>query len=247
LIRAILFDLDDTLLQSDMNVFMPHYLQALTVKLAPLVPPQRLIEQLMRSTRLMMANTDPKRTNQQVFEADFYPKIGHSREEMLPLLEEFYNHDFARLRDLTQPKPEARPLVQVAFAHGYDVAIATQPVFPLTAVRQRLEWAGVADFPYRLVTSYENMHACKPQPAFFREVLAVLGRSPSECLLAGDNPYDDIAPAAQLGLHTFWVTDAAPDPADPTVLARWRGSLGDLHRLIVSGELLDRGTQINAG
>jgi FMN phosphatase YigB (HAD superfamily) len=237
LIRAILFDLDGTLLQSDMNVFMPHYLQALTTRLAHLIPPTQLSVQLMRSTRLMMANTDPTRTNQQVFDADFYPKIGHSREEMLPILEEFYTHDFAHLRDLTQPKPEARPLVQAAFARGYDVAIATQPVFPLVAVRQRLEWAGVADFPYRLVTSYENMHACKPQPAFFQEVLAVLGRSPGECLFAGDSPWDDIAPAAQLGLHTFWVTDAAPDPVDPTIPARWRGGLGDLHRLIVSGEL----------
>jgi len=241
LIRAILFDLDDTLLQSDMNVFMPHYLQALTARLAHLIPPSQFSAQLMRSTRLMMANTDPTSTNQQVFDADFYPKIGHSREEMMPILEEFYTHDFALLRELTQTKPKARAVVQAAFAHGYDVAIATQPVFPLTAVRQRLEWAGVADFPYRLVTSYENMHACKPQLAFFREILVVLGRSPSECLLAGDNPYDDIAPAAQLGLHTFWVTDAAPDPADPTVLARWRGSLGDLHRLIVSGELLTEG------
>lgn len=237
MIRVILFDLDGTLLQSDMNVFMPHYLQALTARLAHLIPPSQLSAQLMRSTRLMMANTDPTRTNQQVFDADFYLKIGHSREEMLPLLEDFYTHDFARLRDLTQPKPEARAVVQAALTRGYDVAIATQPVFPLTAVRQRLEWAGVADFPYRLVTSYENMHACKPQPAFFQEVLAVLGRSPGECLFAGDSTSDDIAPAAQLGLHTFWVTDAAPDPTDSTVHARWRGSLGDLHRLIVSGEL----------
>jgi len=241
LIHAILFDLDGTLLQSDMNVFMPHYLQALTTRLAHLIPPSKLSAQLMRSTRLMMANSDPTRTNQQVFDADFYPKIGHVREEMLPILEEFYTHDFARLRDLTQPKPEARAVVQAAFARGYDVAIATQPVFPLTAVRQRLEWAGVADFPYRLVTSYENMHACKPQPAFFQEVLAVLGRSPGECLFAGDSPSDDIAPAAQLGLHTFWVTDAAPDPIDPNIPARWRGSLGDLHRLLVSGELLTEG------
>jgi len=237
LIRAILFDLDGTLLQSDMNVFMPHYLQALTARLAHLIPPSQLSAQLMRSTRLMMANTDPTRTNQQVFDADFYLKIGHSREEVLPILEDFYTHDFARLRDLTQPKPEARAVVQAALTRGYDVAIATQPVFPLTAVRQRLEWAGVADFPYRLVTSYENMHACKPQPAFFQEVLAVLGRSPGECLFAGDSTSDDIAPAAQLGLHTFWVTDAAPDPTDSMVLARWRGGLGDLHRLIVSGEL----------
>lgn len=237
MIRAILFDLDGTLLQSDMNVFMPHYLQALTARLAHLIPPSQLSAQLMRSTRLMMANTDPTRTNQQVFDADFYLKIGHSREEVLPILEDFYTHDFARLRDLTQPKPEARAVVQAALTRGYDVAIATQPVFPLTAVRQRLEWAGVADFAYRLVTSYENMHACKPQPAFFQEVLAVLGRSPGECLFAGDSPSDDIAPATQLGLHTFWVTDAASDPADSTVHARWRGGLGDLHRLIVSGEL----------
>jgi len=43
--------------------------------------------------------------------------------------------------------PEARSVVQAVFDAGYDVVIATNPLFPDTAIRQRMEWADVAEFP----------------------------------------------------------------------------------------------------
>ncbi|HID87481.1 MAG TPA: HAD family hydrolase [Anaerolineae bacterium] len=233
MIRALLFDLDGTLLDSSLETFLPPYFEALVAKVAHLVPPQRFIDQIMRSTRVVMANTDPTRTNAQVFAEDFFPAIGLPRETLMPIFEDFYAHEYGQLRVYTRPRPGARSVVESAFAAGYQVAIATQPVFPATALQQRLEWAGVGDFDYALITSYERMHTCKPRPAYYEEVCALLGRQPAECLMIGDSLDQDIEPAARAGLRTFWVTEGL-DPAAP---ADWQGGLADLQRLIESGAL----------
>lgn len=234
MISALLFDLDDTLLGSSMDEFLPPYFQLVMQRVAHLVPPERFVRQLMRSTQVMIANEDPAVTNAQAFAADFFPAIGIPEEQLMPLFEAFYREDFGALRRYTRPIPEARRVVQAAFDAGFDVVIATQPVFPLVAIQQRLEWAGIADFPYALVTSYENMHACKPNLRYFLEVCQRLGRAPQECLMVGDSLDQDIEPARRAGLKTFWVTQSLGSDAP----CDWHGSLADLRHLIESGTLL---------
>lgn len=232
MIRAILFDLDATLLDNDMRTFLPPYFQALCAKLEGCVPPDRLTRQIMESTQQMIQNTDPTRTNEEIFTADFFAKIGHSPDELWPLFTDFYERDFPALQKYTQPRPEARQVVQECFDRGYDVVIATSPVFPLRAVQHRLEWAGVADFPYALITTYENMHSCKPQPRYYVEIAERIGREPSECIMVGNDAEADIAPAAQAGMRTFYVVYR--DVEAKTVAADYRGTLMDFLRLLRS-------------
>lgn len=217
MIRAVLLDLDNTLLENDMDTFVPAYLGLLGEFIADHYPPDPFIRHLMRATEAMMANNGSERTNQEVFEAVFFPAIGRAREEMEPLFEEFYATRFPALRALTRPVPIARPLMEGLFRQGFQVAIATNSLFPRTAIDQRLAWAGVPaeEFPYSLVTSYEVMHAAKPHPAFFTEVARVLGRAPEECIMVGDEWKMDIRPARQAGMRTFWIADrTSPYPAD---------------------------------
>jgi FMN phosphatase YigB (HAD superfamily) len=206
MINAILFDLDDTLLTTNLDAFLPGYFQLLSTRLASHVPPKAFVQALLASTRLMSSPHDPALTNQQVFEADFFPRIGVAESTLRPIFEEFYREDFPRLRSLTSPRPEARAVVQSAFRRSRHVVIATQPVFPLVAIQQRMNWAGVADLPYRLITSYENMHTCKPMPEYYLEIASFLGCSPEECLMVGNDPDQDIDPAQRAGLATFRIT-----------------------------------------
>jgi FMN phosphatase YigB (HAD superfamily) len=214
MIQAILFDLDDTLLTTTLRTFLPGYFRALTARLGHLVDPKALVDLIMASTTEMAMPHDPGLTNQEVFEAHFFPRIAIPEATLRGLFDEFYAHDFPSLRALTSPRPEARAVVAAAFAHCRDVVIATQPVFPQTAIRQRMEWAGVADFPFRLVTSYENMHSCKPQPAYYLEIAAILHRQPGECLMVGNDREQDIEPARQAGMATYWVNDETPFGTD---------------------------------
>lgn len=225
-IAAILFDLDDTLLTTRLDTFLPGYIQALARHVASVVDPGKLVECLMKATRIMSARHDPTLTNQQVFDRNFFPDIGVPAETLTPVFEDFYLNTFPALQALTTPRPAARSVVQAAFARVTDVVIATQPVFPLTAIRQRLAWAGVDDFPYRLVTAYENMHTCKPDPAYYQEIAARVGVPATECLMVGNDLDQDIAPAASAGMFTYHILpDGESEPAvrsgDLTRLLRW--------------------------
>jgi len=207
MLKAILFDLDDTLLSNSMETFIPAYFQALTRWVAHLIPPEQLIVELMRATDAMTANDGTGSTNEQAFAAAFYPSVGYDPDELRPVFEQFYVEEFPKLRSLTGRRPEARLLVEWAFERGLQVAIATNPIMPRLPIEQRLEWADVpvTEFDYALVTVYEDMHATKSHPAYYREILTRLGRQPDECLMVGDDPQRDITQAASVGISTYWI------------------------------------------
>ncbi len=150
--KAILFDMDGTLIDDSMDTFLPPYFAALTKKLAHLVPPEKLIAQLQASTRTMVASNDPAHTMADVFAADFFPKVGVPCETLMPLFDDFYAREYPALRAFINPIPAARDVIARAIARGLRVVIATMPVFPRTALLQRMEWGALADFPYALVT-----------------------------------------------------------------------------------------------
>jgi FMN phosphatase YigB (HAD superfamily) len=216
MLKAVLFDLDDTLLINNMTSFIPAYFQLLTAAFADRVPAERLFLQLTRGIEAMDTNDGSGPTNQEAFEAVFYPALGLGREELRPVFDRFYAEEFPKLRAITRPMPGASGVVARAFDTFRQVAIATNPVFPRTAVEQRLDWAGVSvlDYSYDLVTSIENMRATKAGPAYYREILSFLGRDPQECLMVGDDWQRDIVPAARIGIPVYWVTgpSAASSP-----------------------------------
>jgi FMN phosphatase YigB (HAD superfamily) len=228
-IQAILFDLDGTLLSNNMDIFLPHYFELLGSRMAHIMPPKPFLARLMRATRAMIAN-DGRATNQEVFAKAFYPVNGHSREEVEPLFLDFYANDFSRLRRYAQRKPEARRIVQLAFDVGLDVVIATNPVFPAVAVYQRLAWADVDDFPYDLVTAYENSRATKPNLLYFEHVLESVGHPPEATLVVGDEDMDMVA--AHLGCRTFLVPGPRSDLAETTPLPTYQGTLTELETLL---------------
>ncbi len=230
--KALLFDLDGTLIENSMDTFLPPYFSALTKKLAGLVAPEKLIAQLQASTRLMMLNDDPARTNAQVFVDDFFPKIGVAREQLMPLLDDFYLTEYRELRAFTMPVEGARELVSRALELHHPVVIATAPLFPIGALKERLDWANLADLPFAFITDYETMHASKPNPAYYREIAARLKLPPEECVMIGNEVEMDILPARRAGMKTFWITDAPELPTD--VPSDWRGSLEQVAELLKS-------------
>ncbi|MDP1125298.1 hypothetical protein Q5O12_27610, partial [Klebsiella pneumoniae] len=77
-------------------------------------------------------------------------------EQLLPVFDRFYAEDFPHLGKGIEPLPMARKVVEAAWSQGAKLVLATNPVFPRVAVDARLEWAGLADVPFALITSYEN-------------------------------------------------------------------------------------------
>jgi FMN phosphatase YigB (HAD superfamily) len=206
-IRAVLLDLDDTLLRNDMAGFLPTYLQSLGRAMADLVDPGRLSAEVMAGTRDMLVNLDPRRTLQEVFAARFYPAMGWDEAEVRPRLDDYYQRIFPELQQQTAPIPGALELVEALRQEGRELAIATNPLFPRLAVEHRLAWAGlpVDRFDFALVSSYEEMHFSKPHPEYYTELLGRLGARAHEAAMIGNEFDNDIRPALELGLAVYHV------------------------------------------
>jgi HAD superfamily hydrolase (TIGR01662 family) len=236
-IQTILIDLDDTLLDNDMECFLPPYFEALGRRMARFIAPDKLVKILLSSTRVMMKNQDPTVTNQQAFDADFFPRLGLPEAQLRSIIHSFYEEDFPALKRYTRPRPQARPLVQTLFDQGYQVIIATNPMFPRRAVEHRLDWAGVLDFPFQLVTTYENSHFCKPNPRYYREIIGRLDSHPEEAIMIGDDFGNDIEPALQVGIYTYWINDSVGD--NVFSYSGLQGTLADCLAWVQSGGLRD--------
>ncbi len=232
-VDTLLFDLDGTLLGNDMDVFLRHYMRAVSRVVAGVVQPEAFVRQLLASTQAMVDNLDPGTTNAEAFAASFYPALGLERAEAEPLFAAFYEREFPRLREHTQIKPAACSLLDVAVNKGYGLVLATNPVFPRAAILERMRWAGIADYPWLLITDYETMHFCKPQPGYYQEICQLTGREPEQCLMAGNDVEEDLV-AGQLGMLTFLDRTQMIQRATGPSGADMEGSLEDLARLLAA-------------
>jgi FMN phosphatase YigB (HAD superfamily) len=223
---TLLLDLDDTLLNTNMDAFIPAYFQALSRALADQVSPQEMLPALMGGTKAMMANLDPALTLREVFDAYFFPKLNLDRSLLQPRIDRFYDEEFPKLGSLTTTIPDAVRLVDWAFEQGYRVVIATNPLFPLKAIQHRLRWAGLPPekYPFALVTSYDNMHFTKEMVAYYPEILAQLGWPDDPAVMVGDDIEREVKPTRSAGLPVFWVRKPGESLSGPAGVPR--GELG---------------------
>lgn len=203
--KTVLFDLDGTLLPLDLNYFLKEYMTAISGYFSDLVDPGKFTRALLNSTGVMVKN-DGRITNQELFMNDFIPVVGIERETLYLRLEKFYTEEFGRLRRCVKQAELSAQVVQAVLDRGFRIVLATNPLFPLTAIRQRMDWAGVDHFPWAHITAFEECRACKPNPAYFREIMEKLDLNPQECWMVGNDTEEDLV-AAQLGLKTYLVKD----------------------------------------
>jgi FMN phosphatase YigB (HAD superfamily) len=226
---TILLDLDDTLIDTNMQNFIPAYFKALSDTLQTQVSPEIMLPALMGGTRKMMGKNDPEKTLKEIFDDYFYSIIGINRAEIKQGIDLFYDDVFPKLKYLTQQRPHAIEFVKKAFEKKYSIVIATNPLFPLKAIQHRLRWAGLApeDYPYTLITSYETSHFTKENNSYFPEILGKLGWMEDPVIMVGNDFKMDMEPAIKSGLPVYWITDGTNETNDHTEIPQ--GSIKDLH------------------
>lgn len=236
-VTTVLLDLDDTLLGNPMSRFLPAYFAALEQRLSHFMVGRDLRQMMHASVQVLQANQNPQVSNIEAFMADFVRRVGVPAEDIQQALLLFYKEDYPHLRQYTARRPEAREVVQYLLNKGLKVVIATNPLFPATAIEQRLAWAGIDHLAYTLVTTMENSHFSKPNPRYYQEILAKVDSLPEFTWMVGDDPKNDIIPAHQLGLKTWWVADAAQNNPQPSYCTK-KGTLAEFLTWLKSGGLL---------
>lgn len=203
----LFLDLDDTLLHSDPEKWGPAYFGKLAKALEGKAPAEKVLETLASGVQIMFASRNPGQTLEQAFNAHFYPKLGITYGELDDRLNQFYEEVFPTLQPMTSPIPEAQSFVEWAFDQGWEVSVATDPLFPRKAILHRLRWANLAPetHPFRLITDFESFHFAKIQGAFYPEALVRAGWTDGPALMIGDSLERDIYPAQKAGVPAYWL------------------------------------------
>ena len=232
---TLLLDLDDTLLYNPMGKFLPAYLELLGKQLSQIVKSTNVPEAVLAGTERMVKNEDPGSTLEDKFDSYFYPRIGIAKKDLVTEIDFFYENIFPNLRNLTKPIPEAINVIKKISQNGISFVIATNPLFPKSAVYQRLDWAELSlplkDF--RSITSYEKYHFAKPNPAYYAEILSKLGWPENTVAMVGNDWELDIKPAEKLGIPTFLI---GQEPIQPDITR---------HKMSTSGSWEDLQSWIN--
>jgi FMN phosphatase YigB (HAD superfamily) len=222
---TLLLDLDDTLIDTNLDTFVPAYFQALGQHMAARVAPDILLRALISGTNLMNESEDPTHTLEEIFDSRFYTILGIPKEELAEIINEFYDNVFSTLAIHTKPRAAAASLIEWASSHGFRVAIATDPLFPRKATYHRIRWAGIDPDQVELISTFEHFHFTKTHPAYYAEVLGRLGWPEGPVLMVGNDVTRDLTPAHRLGLATYFIDgESASSPG----FEAGRGKLADL-------------------
>jgi FMN phosphatase YigB (HAD superfamily) len=235
--NTILFDLDNTLLNSiDFDDLREEFGRLFIEYFSHVVVPDRLFQAMEDAEGAIDANDGTDKSNHEVFLTTFSKSVGMQISELTPIFKVFWSEGFPKLRECWKVVPEAREVIRWIFDHGMEVVIATGMMFPKDVIGEKLNWARipVTEFEYSLVTHDENMHASKPHPAYYLEVLEKIGRLPQECLMVGDDWEHDILPASVVGIPVYWIADKGEEQPDLSVHLEGQGSLSDVWVLLQS-------------
>lgn len=235
-IKTILLDLDNTLILFDETEFYLRYMERIVPFFADLVPDDQFRDRLLRGIGGLLKN-DGALNNREFFLDRFCDGDTSGRQAVWDRFIRFYETEYEKV-PVTASAPDAveQVLEQLA-AWGIELVVATNPLFPEIAQQKRMAWIGLDQSRFRLVTHLENMSYVKPRVAYYRQISDMVGRSPGECMMVGNDKVNDMV-AGRAGMTTYLTTEAGE--IDYRAVTRGRKVRhGQAHEADYSGALVD--------
>ena len=228
-LNTILFDLDGTLLPLEQKQFMHGYFNLFEKCCVELgYDGSSALSALQFGLKAMLAN-DGTMTNKERFDQTFEHMTGIPVSEFNARLASFYEKDFHQLKAASKPSPLAPGLVSMVRGKGYDVVLATTPLFPWQGTYARLGWANLNPSLFSLITTYEDFSYAKPHVGYYQEILKSRSVKAEQCLMIGNDVGEDMI-AQQLGMQVYLVTDCLINEQQDSLDSYRKGSLSDLIR-----------------
>ena len=218
MLKAVLFDLDNTLILFEEEKFLMGYYPVLSARFAGLFPDGQFAESLMKAT-VVLRNNDGSKSNRELFLGAFCEGLNVSRDDVWSRFEQFFSLDFDMFKDSVTAAPGAEEAFRHVKERGLKIVVATNPIWPLVVQKKRLIWAGLGAVGIDLITHIDNMSFCKPHLGYFRQICQLIGVKPGECLMVGDDPANDMV-AAKAGMRTFQTTDSRAYSRRPLELSK---------------------------
>jgi len=211
MIRAVLFDLDGTLLDIDVDQFIERYTRSVARQLLP-EDADRGFAVLAGSTYAMLAPEANDDTNQACLLRQLSDNLGKSPAEIWRSILSLTKDLLPAFKVMAKPIAGAADVVREVHERGLKVVVATMPIYPRHVMMERLDWAGVRTEWIDHVACLEANRSTKPHKSYFLEMADAVATPPEECLMVGDDEDQDMpALAAGMSVHMLTAPRKAPE------------------------------------
>lgn len=200
-IRAVLFDLDDTLFDRKAAQIMA---LELIVKRFPHIfgrfEKERVIEAFLESDRLLTSGFNAGASSEGIREerSRIFLEILDIGEDIVDIITEIYIEEYPKLNAVM---PGAFELVK-ELSGRYRVGVITNGL--PDAQYTKLESIGLRDLMSCIVLS-EEIGIRKPDPGIFHHAADLIQIPPADCLYVGNSYTHDIAGAKTAGMLACWL------------------------------------------
>lgn len=218
MLKAVLFDLDNTLILFNEEKFVTAYFPLIAGKFSDVLPADRFAEKLLHAT-LELHKNDGSRINREAFIQAFCNDIPLSADEIWNRFDDFYMNDLDDFQKMVVKTESTHNVFNYARERGLKIVIATNPIWPLVAQMKRLSWVGLDEFEIALVTHIDNMAFCKPQLGYYRQICSLIDEKPEDCLMVGNDPANDMV-AAKIGMKTYLTVDSLDHVEKPLAYSK---------------------------
>ena len=233
MIKAVLFDLDGTLLPMDEEYFKKIYFGAVYKKIAYLgYTLDELLKVIWYGTKAMIKN-DGSQTNEELFWKSFIEVHPDRLEENKENFVEFYNTIFPTLGYTCGHQPLAKDFIKALKDKGYEVIIASNPIFPIVATKARIKWAGCNPDDFKYITAYENSRFSKPNLKYYEEILEKTGYKPEEVIMVGNDVREDMI-VNKLGIDSYLITDCLLNLDNEDINKYKHGNFEEIMNLVLN-------------
>lgn len=207
MLKAILFDLDGTLLPMNEQEFTKIYIDTLYENVRDLgYKKEELLKVIFKGLENMYKN-DGSKTNEEVFWDTFKNYYGKEQIIHKPFFDKYYKSDFEKTLKACEKNKEARKIIDFVNENFEYCILSTNPILPKIATLKRLNYINLNEKDFSYITFFESSSFCKPNPMYFQNILNKFNLKPNEVILFGNNDYEDYWCAKQIGIKCYLVNN----------------------------------------
>lgn len=205
--KNIIFDYDGTLVMGSADDFFKTFFREVVIKYVKWfgVNPEPFKEAFLKAIEVMTNNTTDK-TNETVFYNTMAELTGINIQKIKDFFVDFYDNEFKNTHEAYDPIQLMGEVLDYLHDKGYNIILATDPMFPRNAVDFKLSDCNINPRYFSLITTNQNCTRTKISPDFYNEILKKVNINPAESLMVG-NHADKDGNAEKAGIDTILLSD----------------------------------------
>ena len=206
MLKNILLDLDGTLVNTNNEIFDKAFFKCIGKKLyQDGYDGEKVAKAVLGGVQKMLLN-DGSKSNEDVFWEFFEKTTNIKKNEIIETFDSFYDNNYDELRCYVMVEEVANDAVKILKSKGYNLVIATNPIFPIQAINKRATWGNIDLNDFSYVTAYDNSSYSKPNIGYYKEILEKNNFKAEETMMFGNDMVTDFV-IEQIGVPCYIITD----------------------------------------